>query len=210
MVMLKEKLENQDDVKELQMIVNLMCYIALDLKEISCLESIAVFDTKLNTIFCENKQELKNDKDGRMMVKEYLKDHKEVVHCLRDALKTGEHKKVREREGKSALAIPIMGVKKPIGVVGIIYETDGCQKEVCTSDLLFKDIINIFIIKYREISQKEAMASMSCSLKTLEDYEKYAILETGRKCNWNISMMAKELEIGRNTLYCKMKKMGIS
>lgn len=210
MVMLKERVEYQDDVKELQMIINLMCYIALDLKEISCLESLAVFDTKLNTIFCENKMELKNDKDGRTMVNEYLKDHKEVVTCLKDALKTAEHRKVRESEGKSALAIPIMGVKKPIGVVGIIYESDGCQKSICTADLLFKDILNIFILKYRELKQKEAMASMACSLKSLEDYEKYAILETGRKCNWNISMMAKELEIGRNTLYCKMKKMGIS
>ena len=210
MARLKVKVEKRDDVKELQMIVNLMCYITLDLKEISCLETIAVFDTKLNAIFCENKMELRNDKSGRMMVEEYLKDHKEVVLCLKDALKTGEHRKVREADKKSALAIPIMGAKKPVGVVGIIYETDGCQKSVCTADLIFKDIINNFILKYSEVKQKESMASLSCSLKTLEDYEKYAILETGRQCDWNISLMAKELEIGRNTLYSKMKKMGIS
>jgi len=210
MAKLREKVEHQADVKELQMIVNLMCYIALDLKEISCLETIAVFDTKLNTIFCENKMELRNDKNGRMMVEEYLTDHSEVVLCLKEALKTGEHRKVREGDNKSALAIPIMGAKKPVGVVGILYETDGCHHSPCTSDLIFKDIINNFILKYREVKQKESMASSSCSLKTLEDYEKYAILETGRKCNWNITMMAKELEIGRNTLYSKMKKMGIS
>ncbi len=210
MAKFNEKIEDQDDIKELQMIINLMGYISLDLKEISCLESIAVFDTSINTIFCENKHELKNDKEGRTAVEGHLRENKKVLQGLKDAVKTGEHKNVVVGERRAFLAIPINGVKKPIGVVGIIYETDGSQHSNYTADLIFKDVINIFIMKYREMKQKESMASMACGLRTLEDYERYAILETARRCKWNISMMAKELEIGRNTLYCKMKKMGIS
>lgn len=207
---LKERSEIRDEVKELQMIVNLMSFIAMDFKEISCLESLAVFDSRINTIFCESKTDIKNDRDGRMKVENFLKDHREVHQCVKTALKTGNHSKTHVGHEKSILAIPIMGVKKAIGVVGIIYASDGCEHESCTTDLIFKDMMNIFIVKYKEMKEKESMASLACKLKTLEDYEKYAILETGKRCNWNITVMARELAIGRNTLYNKMKKMGIS
>lgn len=207
---LKDRIEFKDEVKELQMIVNLMSFIAMDFKEISCLESLAVFDSRSNAIFCEGKTDIKNDKDGRLKVENFLKEHKKVRECIRTALKTGNHSKTSVGHEKSILAIPIMSLKKAIGVVGIIYESDGCEHDSCTTDLIFKDMLNIFLMKYKEMKEKESMASQACKLKTLEDYEKYAILETGKRCNWNITVMAKELAIGRNTLYNKMKKMGIS
>ncbi len=210
MFRLIEKMESPEEIKELQMIVNLMSYIAEDLKEISCLESLAVFDEKLNTIFCESKNEIRNTKDGRMKVGEYLKENRKIQQTMRNALKTGLHQKLNEDENKSILIMPILGSRKPIGVIGVIYESDGCEHSNCTTDLILKDIINLFIVKYREMKEKEAMATTACKLKTLEDYEKYAILETGKRCNWNITVMAKELEIGRNTLYSKMKRMGIN
>ncbi len=210
MFRLKEKMKSPEEVKELQMIVNLMSYIAVDLKEISCLESLAVFDEKLNTIFCESKKEIRNTKDGRMKVGEYLKENRSIQLTIRTSMKTGLHQKLNEEDNKSILIMPIMGTRKPIGVIGVIYESDGCSHANCTTDLILKDIINLFIVKYREMKEKETMAATACKLKTLEDYEKYAILETGKRCNWNITVMAKELEIGRNTLYSKMKKMGIS
>lgn len=210
MLSLKEKMKSPEEIKEMQMIVNFMSYIAEDLKEISCLESLAVFDDKLNTIFCESKKDVKNNKDGRMKVGEYLKDNRKVMLTIKNSLKTGVHQKLNEKADKSILIMPIMGTRKPIGVIGVVYASDGCEHVNCTTDLILKDIINLFIVKYREMKEKEAMAATACKLKTLEDYEKYAILETGKRCNWNITVMAKELEIGRNTLYSKMKKMGIS
>lgn len=41
---------------------------------------------------------------------------------------------------------------------------------------------------------------------TLEEYEKFAIINAGEALKWNISKMARTLGIGRNTLYYKMKK----
>lgn|GEM_PF-935253 len=210
MVSLRERMETQDDLQKLQMMVNLMSYISLDLKEISCMQSLALFDAKLNAIFCESKDNLKNDKIGRSLVEEFIKEHKEVTAYMKETLKSGQHRKVNISAGESLLALPVMGMKKPIGIVGIVYASDGCMHESCTADLLFKDIMEIFITKYQEMRDKQEMAAMSCRLKTLADYEKYAILETGKRCNWNISCMAKELEIGRNTLYQKLKKMGIN
>lgn len=210
MFRLKEKMKSPEEIKELQMIVNLMSYIAVDLKEITCLESLAVFDEKLNTIFCESKKDIKNTKDGRMKVGEFIDENKKIQIAMKNSLKTGVHHKLKEDEQKSILIMPILGAGKPIGVIGVIYASDGCEKAECTTDLILKDIISLFIVKYREMKEKETMAASACKLKTLEDYEKYAILETGKRCNWNITVMAKELEIGRNTLYSKMKKMGIN
>ena len=60
-----------------------------------------------------------------------------------------------------------MGHKKPIGVVGIVYASDGCLHEECTADLLFKDVLEIFMTRYQEMRDKQTMAAMSCRLKTL-------------------------------------------
>lgn len=206
----REYFEGSDDLQKLQEMVNLMCYISMDLKEITCLESLAVFDRKLNAIFCESKEDLKNDRTGRSKVEEFIRMHPELSIAMKDVLKSGKHKKIHLSKDESLLALPVMGHKKPIGVVGIVYASDGCLHEECTADLLFKDVLEIFMTRYQEMRDKQTMAAMSCRLKTLEDYEKYAILETGKRCNWNISNMAKELEIGRNTLYQKLKKMGIN
>lgn len=206
----REYMEGSDDLQKLQEMVNLMSYISLDLKEITCLESLAVFDRKLSTIFCESKDDLKNDRTGRNKVEEFIRKHPELTAAMKEVLKTGKHKKMHLSPQVSLLALPVMGYRKAIGLVGIVYASDGCLHEECTADLLFKDVLEIFMTRYQEMKDKQTMAAMSCRLKTLEDYEKYAILETGKRCNWNISSMAKELEIGRNTLYQKLKKMGIN
>ncbi len=197
----------------LRLIVQLMGYIAEDFKDISCMDSLAVFDQQMNPLFYEDKQNLKNTLESRALISDYMSEHKEVRRCFKEVLKTGEHQKIRQEGKKMFLALPIEGVTKPIGIVGITYESDGCHHEDCTTDQIFREMVNLFITKYRELKEKEVMASMAsltCGLKTIEDYERFAILKTGNRCNWNITLMAKELEIGRNTLYNKMKKMGIN
>jgi hypothetical protein len=206
----KEYLEGSDDLHKLQEIINLMGYISMDLKEITCLNGLAVFDKKLNAIYCESKDELRNDRSCRSKVEEFIKENPSLTTAMKEVLKSGHHKKIHLQSDESFLILPMMGSRKPFGLVGIVYESDGCQHEECTADLLFKDVLNIFMTRYQEMKDKQNMAAMSCRLKSLADYEKYAILETGKRCNWNISSMAKELEIGRNTLYQKLKKMGIN
>ncbi len=203
-----EKLKN-----DLKLIVHLMSYIAEDLKDISCMDSLVVFDQDLNPLFYEDKENLKNTVQSRALIASYLKEHKDLRRCFKEVLRTGEHQKIREEGNKMFLALPIEGIIKPIGIVGVTYMSDGCYQDDCTTDQIFREMVNLFIKKYRELKEKEvmtSMASLTCSLKTLEDYERFAILKTGNRCNWNITVMAKELEIGRNTLYNKMKSMGIN
>lgn len=196
----------------LNLIVQLMGYIADDFKDISCMDSLVVFDYDMNPLFYEDKDHLKNTKESRALIATYMHKHKEMKRLFREVLRTGEHMKVKEEGNKMFLALPIEGVNKPIGIVGITYESDGCHHEDCTTDQIFREMMSLFITKYRELKEKEVMASMAsltCGLRSLEDYERFAILKTGNRCNWNITVMAKELEIGRNTLYNKMKRMGI-
>lgn len=196
----------------LNLIVQLMSYIAEDFKDISCMDSIVVFDYELRPVFYEDKNNLVNTKESRTLFVSYMNKHREIKRAFIEVLKTGEHLKIKNEGNKMFLVLPIEGVNKPIGIVGITYESDGCHHEDCTTDQIFKEMMSLFITKYRELKEKEVMASMAsltCGLKSLEDYERFAILKTGNRCNWNITVMAKELEIGRNTLYNKMKRMGI-
>lgn len=207
-----EKIKIDTLRNNLNLIVQLMSYIAEDFKDISCMDSIVVFDSQMKPLFYEDKENLKNTKESRALIETYMKKHKEVKLCFHEVLKTGEHQKIKKEEDWMFLILPIEGVSKPLGIVGITYKSDGCHHKDCTTDQIFRDMMNLFITKYRELKEKEAMASMdslTCGLKTLEDYERFAILKTGTRCNWNITVMAKELEIGRNTLYNKMKKMRI-
>ncbi len=196
----------------LNLIVDLMSYIAEDFKDISCMDSIVVFDYELKPVFYEDKENLINTKESRSLFVSHMNKHKEIKRAFKEVLKTGEYVKIREEGNKMFLVLPIQGASKPIGIVGITYESDGCHHEDCTTDQIFQEMMSLFITKYRELKEKEVMASMAsltCGLQTLEDYERFAILNTGNRCNWNITLMAKELDIGRNTLYNKMKRMGI-
>lgn len=109
MVNAREYFEGSDDLQKLQEMVNLMCYISMDLKEITCLESLAVFDRKLNAIFCESKEDLKNDKTGRSKVEEFIRLHPELSIAMKDVLKSGKHKKIHLSKEESLLALPVMG-----------------------------------------------------------------------------------------------------
>lgn len=196
----------------LNLIVYLMGFIAEDFRDISCMDSIVVFDHHMKPLFYQDMENEKNTEESRALMETYMRKHKEIKRSFREVLKTGEYQKIRKEGDNKFLILPIEGVGKPLGIIGITYKSDGCEHEDCTTDQIFTEMTSLFITKYRELKEKEAIASMdslTCGLKTLEDYERYAILKTGTRCNWNITLMAKELEIGRNTLYNKMRKMEI-
>lgn len=64
--------------------------------------------------------------------------------------------------------------------------------------------------KFKEIvSDEDTKEYEECYVKPLEDLEKRAILACYKKCNGNLSKVATTLNIGRNTLYSKIKKYNI-
>ena len=144
-------------------------------------------------------------------------------------IKKGEHGALifHEKEIFFAPALPLADVFDPTGAgdtfaggfAGFITQQGNVSFETMKTAIIQGSNLASFCVekfgteRMLELKEKEvmtSMASLTCSLKTLEDYERFAILKTGNRCNWNITVMAKELEIGRNTLYNKMKSMGIN
>jgi transcriptional regulator with PAS, ATPase and Fis domain len=64
--------------------------------------------------------------------------------------------------------------------------------------------------KQKETETIEAIQKEEISIKTLQEVEKETIIKTLKHLNGNMSLTAKALNIGRNTLYQKCSKYGIS
>ncbi|MBR0576224.1 hypothetical protein KCG48_07690 [Proteiniclasticum sp. BAD-10] len=195
---------------DLQHILDHMTFIARDFMQIQCLDSLCLVDRRGTVLFCAGKNGLQNDKAGRGEMTKCLETHPEILQEIKESIRQGEKRKRVLESPLTVLAIPLEGPRKAMGAMVLTYRAEGHSESVCAVDSLFQDLVGIHILRYQGEDQKENLAKCNARLKSLEDYEKFAILAAGEKFHWNITSMAKELEIGRNTLYNKMKRLGIS
>ena len=56
---------------------------------------------------------------------------------------------------------------------------------------------------------QEAMQQQECQLNPLKSAEREALLQVLKRARWNISTVARELGVGRNTLYRKLERLNI-
>ncbi len=78
---------------------------------------------------------------------------------------------------------------------------------LCSGDVIQ---INSLPKRLKESSIKNIVSNNSGSLKSFKETEKELILSILKKCNWNRTRAAKELNIDPSTLWRKMKKFNIS
>jgi transcriptional regulator of acetoin/glycerol metabolism len=53
------------------------------------------------------------------------------------------------------------------------------------------------------------MQHQECQLNPLKSAEREALLQVLKRARWNISTVARELGVGRNTLYRKLERLNI-
>ena len=58
-------------------------------------------------------------------------------------------------------------------------------------------------------SPQEALQQQECQLNPLKSAEREALLQVLKRARWNISTVARELGVGRNTLYRKLERLNI-
>ena len=196
-------------IGELQTLVNIMGYVSRDFSGISCLKGMAVVDANMKVLFCEDKEDLNTDSAGRVRVVSFLKDNPAVEQCVMEAMTVNEKRSMTLNDEYKVLAIPLAEKTKCIGAIVMAYCIKRHEGEECCLDVLVQDILYLLIVRYHNMVECDKIDCHHEKLRTMEDFERYAILATGNKFKWNISLMSKELGIGRNTLYSKMKKLKI-
>lgn len=111
-------------------------------------------------------------------------------------------------DDKIIVVLPVL--EKGVAQGALILLGHGMDSTRQKEDLAF--LLKVFFRKmlddyFYQIVPVESM--QKGKLTSICDYEKYAIISTGNRMDWNISKMAETLRIGRSTLYNKMKRYGL-
>jgi DNA-binding NtrC family response regulator len=127
-----------------------------------------------------------------------LRDRKNDVFELAELFLTKYQKKYRKNNSLSQAALNAL---RKYNWPGNIRELDHTIEKaiiLCNNNLIEPD--DLFLNK------KSSKIFKSSSIKTLDEIEKQAILNSLENHNWNITEAAKELSISRQSIYNKMKK----